>query len=305
MRKRSLPAERFVNALVFLAGTAWLVGWGTRGDAAERTFLLAPGEVVSAVDSFNGRLLTSSAALPKRVKISKGATVFDRVKCPSLSTAPGRLVSRISVLDSAERAAAMADTRKPREALSAILNLLGADSWALPAVKFSSNVPGWTAAPLTEGPPLVVFQASGARAGDSLAFARLPGHFRFVLELSQTKAGAQGEFSLVMGVTSQSLGERRRRPKMVECFFLVSLVPADMEELGRRLAEAPLPARARTRLQELFDRTNERLAAGKVAGAKESLATFAGEVGSRMNTQMDPQTIRGLMEQALRVMEAL
>jgi len=218
---------------------------------------------------------------------------------------PGRLVSRISVLDTAERAAAMAGTRKPRDGVSAILNLLGADSWTPPAVRFSSNVPGWTAAPLTVGPPLVVFQASGATAGDSTAFARLPGQFRFVLDLSQSQAGPQGEFSLVMGLTSQALGERRRRPKIVQCFFLVNLVPADLEELGRRLAEAPLPATVRARLEELVDRTNRRLAAGKLAGAREALATFAGEVGSRMNTQIDPQTTQRLMEQALRVLEAL
>ncbi len=294
-----------MKALVFVAAVAWLVGWGTSADAAERTFLLAPGEVVSAVDSFNGRLLTNSAALPKRVKISKGASIFDRVKCPSLSVEPGRLVSRISVIDSAERAAAMAGTRKPRDAVSAVLNLLGADSWTPPAVRFSSSVPGWTAAPLMVGPPLVVFQASGATAGDSTAFARLPGQFRFVLDLSQSQAGPRGEFSLVMSLTSQSLGGRRRRPEIVECFFLANLVPADMEELGRRLAEAPLPANARARLQELFDRANERLAAGKLDGARESLATFAGEAGSRMNTQIDPQTTQSLMEQALRVMEAL
>src|SRR5882724_1743446 len=99
--------------------------------AVERTFIFSPADFVSMVDTFNGEVLTRSASFRGQVRIRPEGVRFFGRSCPSLRSGANG-ISRIRILESAARAAALAG-RRPNLRLGFALQSMGIASWAPPA----------------------------------------------------------------------------------------------------------------------------------------------------------------------------
>src|SRR5215203_301379 len=119
---------------MFLVLTALLVGVfsSVSANAAERTFVLAPFDLVSAPDLFGAKALSRSAILGRVVGLKRGAIRFGKGVCPSLLTDPTRRITRVRLLGGPVGAPLVVG-RSLATGLTSALTLMNATTWFAPA----------------------------------------------------------------------------------------------------------------------------------------------------------------------------
>ncbi|MCC6847475.1 MAG: hypothetical protein IT294_03155 [Deltaproteobacteria bacterium] len=302
--------------------------------AAERTFVLAPADLVSAPDLFGAKALARSGVLGKAVGVKRGAVRFGRGLCPSLLADPTRKLTRVRVLGG-PIAAPLVVGKSLAKDLGAALAAMNAASWLPPASSatrktcrggtkdgIACHLPGeclgggacssdWIAEPPTA--TAIGFTTAGFATGDQVgALGRaeaangVPG-FRFAVDLAVDPK--TGPVDLAVAVTSELPSKRIGKPgKRTECIMVASMLPVDLQALRDLVDATPLDAVTRNRLRYLLDRAQGFLDGGRPEGpsrAARNVRTFALEVAQRSETEIAPAFAEAMITRANATAEAL
>jgi hypothetical protein len=276
--------------------------------AAERTFVLAPADLVPAVDAYNADLLAHSASLGKAVAIRRGVVNLAREACPSLTADPQRRMTRVRVLDGPARAALLAGTsRRPNLLLGDALAFLGAAVWGAPA-SGRTRQPSWISEPVIPG--VAAFATVGFPTGDdtgALTFEQgADPTASYRVDVNIGNGPAHEAVDLVVGITSELPPTRPgKMPKRIECFALVPTFAADVQGVSELVAAATLTDTTRNRLHGLLTDAADWLENGQNDRAVRKLKSFAVEVAGRSAVEIGPADAEALLNRALRVIEAI
>ncbi|MCC6764467.1 MAG: hypothetical protein IT293_07360 [Deltaproteobacteria bacterium] len=305
-RRRVLRA--FLSTLVAVA--ALLIGGGPRSaTAAERTFVLAPADLVAAPDAFGAKALARSGVLGKVVGLKRGAVRFGRGLCPSLLMDPTRRLTRVRVLGG-PAAAPLVVGKSLAKDLGAALAAMNAASWLPPAAGRTRQA-SWVSEP--PAVDVVGFTTAGFATGDQTgalgkadAENGVPG-FRFAVDLAFDPN--TGPVDLAVAVTSELPSKRVGKPgKRTECIMVVSMLPVDLQALRDLVDATPLDSVTRNRLTYILDRAQGFLDGGRPEGpsrAARNVRTFALEVAQRSETEIPPAFAEAMITRANAAAEAL
>lgn len=289
------------------------LGFGCLGilpaNAAERTFVLSPADLVAAPELFGAKALSRSATLGRAVGLRRGAVRFAKSVCPSLLADPTRRITRVRVLGG-PIGAPLVVGRSLASGLTAALTAMNASTW-LPPSSGKTRQPSWVSeAPLTDA---VGFATAGFAVGDqtgaltkSDASNRVPG-FRVTVNLAADPG--LGAAEIAVALTTELPAKRVGKPgKRTECIMVVTLVPADLQALRDLVNAAPLTSVTRNRLLFILSRAQGFLDAGKPEGparAARNVRTFALEVAQRSETEIPPSFAEPMINRANIAAEAL
>ena len=277
------------------------------GGALARTFLLAPGDVVAAIDAFNGEVIARSGGLGRAVSVRRGAVRLSGSVCPSVAADPQRAITRVRFLDSAARAAALARTRSAQPALGNLLAELGGGGWVSPATAVARQ-PHWVVVPPSPG--IMELSTVGFPAGDPLggldATAADDARAAFRADLGVSPDPTTGPAGLVLALTVETRPTRPGRAgKRSECFLVAPALPADVEALVDLLAATPLTDATRTRLGYMLAEAEHWVAVSQPVRAARSARAFALEVARRSVGEVGAADAEALIARALAMVEAL
>lgn len=296
-------------AAIALAVLALAAGLAGPAAAAQRTFLMAPADLVAAPDLFGAKALARSGVLGKAVGLKSGALRFGKGLCPSLLLDPNRRLTRIRVLAGPASAAGVVGKGLAKD-LAGALGAMNAVSW-LPPAAGKTRQAFWVAEP--PAADVVGFTTAGFAGGDRTgalgrddAANRTPG-FRFIVDLGVEPGIGSVDFALVV-TTELPAKKLGRLGKRSECIMVASMVPVDLQALRDLVAATPLGTVTRNRLTYLLDRVQRFLGSSR-AGAAERAArnvrTFALEVAQRSENEIPPAFAEAMITRANAVAEAL
>lgn len=303
-----MPGRRSYGVVPFVAALLLCSTSVSPAAAGQRTFILAPADVLTMVDDFNATVLARSASLGRAVAIRRGALSLAGKSCPSLAADPKRMVTRFRVLDGGARAALVGGGRRPNRALGDALTALGADLWLPPAAGRTRQA-SWVAEPAVEG--MTGFATRGFARGDetgALTFATGAdaAAASFVVGVTLADAPVTEPTNLVVGVTTEVPPTRPgRRPTQTECFLLAPMYTADVQALVDLVAATPLPDTVRGRLNTSLRYAAHWLARDQPQRAARNVKRFAYDVASRSGNQVSVDAAEVLLMRAVRVFEAL
>ena len=303
------PVPRLLSFKLF--AFALLIGGGLSVvpvGAAERTFVLAPADLVAAPDLFGAKALSRSATLGRAVGLKRGALRFARGVCPSLLADPTRKLTRVRLLGG-PAGAPLVVGRSLATGLTDALTLMNAATWFPPA-SGNPRQAHWIAEAMIAG--AVGFTTLGFTVGDQTgalgkgdAASRVPG-FRMNVDLA-TEPGV-GPAELAIAVTTELPATKLGKPgKRTECILVASLLPIDIQAL-RDLVNAATPllkSVTRNRLNGILDTAQTFLDRGKPDRAARNLRAFALEVAQRSATEIPPAFAESMITRANAAAEAL
>jgi hypothetical protein len=301
------PVSRFplINSLALAFSIVGLLGF-VRVEAAERTFVLAPADLVLAPDLFGAKALSRSATLGGAVGLKRGALRFAKGICPSLLADPTRRLTRVRVLGG-PAGAPLVVGRSLATGLTNALTLMNAATWFPPAGGQTRQANWVSEPPVADA---VGFTTAGFALGDqtgalgkSEAGSRVPG-FRVVVNLA-TDPGI-GPAELAVAVTTELPATRLGKPgKRTECILVVSLLPVDLQALRDLMNAAPLTSVTRHYLTAILDPAQTFLDRGKLARAARGARSFALAVAQRSATEIPPVFAEPMITRANAAAEAL
>src|SRR3982751_707813 len=128
--RRRVP--RFISFTFLVLGLSTVGGLGGFGgvpaDAAQRTLVLAPADLVAAPEIFGASALSRSATLGKAIGLKQGSMRFAKGVCPSLLPDPNRRITRVRLLAGAA-AAPVVVGKTLGKGLTAALVVMDPASW--------------------------------------------------------------------------------------------------------------------------------------------------------------------------------
>lgn len=298
---------RFISPTLLVLAAA-LVGClaGVPANAAERTFVLAPSDLVSAPDLFGAKALSRSATLGSAVGLKRGAIRFAKGVCPSLLADPTRRVTRVRLLGGPVGAPLVVG-RSLANGLTSALTLMNTATWLAPASGTTRQASWSSEAPLPEA---VGFATTGFATGDqtgalgkSDAGNRIPG-FRMIVNLASDPGVGTAE--LAIAVTTELPSKKIGKPgKRTECILVASLAPVDLQALRDLVTATPLGTVTRNRLNFILATAQTFLDRGKPDRAARNVRTFALEVAQRSETEIPPAFAEAMINRANAAAEAL
>lgn len=303
LRPVPLPLlRRFLtlSAFVFVCGVSM------PAVAAERTFVLAPADLVTAPDLFGAKALSRSALLGKAVGLRRGALRFAKSICPSLLADPTRKITRVRVLGG-PAGAPLVVGRSLAPGLTAALTAMNASTWFPPA-SAATDQTSWVVEPpvadsigfATAG--FAVGNLTGALGKDD-ATNRIPG-FRFTIDLPNDPG--TGTVEIALALTTELPATRVGKPgKRAECIMVATVVPVDVEALRDLVNATPLGNVTRNRLLFILQRVQGFLDGGHPDRAARNIRTFALEVAQRSDTEILPAYSEAMINRANAAAEAL
>ncbi len=274
--------------------------------AAERTFVLAPADLVTAPDLFGAKALSRSAVLGKAVGLRRGAVRFAKSVCPSLLADPTRSITRVRVLGG-PAGAPLVVGKKLASGLTAALTAMNASTW-LPPSSGTTRQASWVVEPPVAD--AIGFATAGFAAGNQTgalgkgdAATTIPG-FRLKLNLA-TDPGI-GTVELALAITTELPATRVGKPgKRTECIMVASAAPVDVLALRDLVNAAPLGTVTRNRLLFILDTAQTFLDRGKPDRAARNVRTFALEVAQRSEVEIAPAFAEPMINRANAAAEAL
>jgi hypothetical protein len=303
LRPVPLPlARRFLILLAFV-----FVCCGTLpADAAERTFVLAPADLVTAPDLFGAKALSRSALLGKAVGLRRGAVRFAKSVCPSLLADPTRKITRVRVLNG-PGGAPLVVGKSLAAGLTTALVTMNAAPWFPPA-SGTTFQPFWVAD--ATGPDVIGFATAGfangnqaGALGKSEVENRAPA---FRLRLNVPTDPGLGTIELAVAITVELPSTRAGKPgKRTECIMVTSVAPVDVEALRDLVDVTPLGSVTRHRLHDILNDAQTFLDRGKADRAARNIRTFALEVAQRSETEILPSFSERMIDRANAAAEAL
>lgn len=275
-------------------------------DAAERTYVLSPAELVAAPDLFGAEALARSALLGKAVGLKRGAVRFGRGVCPSLLADPARKLTRLRLLGGPTTAPLVVGKSLQKD-LAAALTAMSAESW-LPPSAGRTRQSSWVAEPPAAG--VVGFSTAGFAIGDLTgalgkadAGNRIPG-FRVSIDVP-TDPGT-GPNVIAVALTTELPPKKIGKPgKRTECILVMELVPADIAALRDLVDATPLEGVTHNRLMAILDTADTFLSRGRPDRAARNVRTFALEVAQRSETEIPPAFAEALINRANLTAEGL
>ncbi len=275
-------------------------------EAVERTFVLAPADVVSAPDLFGAKALSRSATLGRAVGLKSGAVRFAKGVCPSLMMDPTRRVTRVRLLGG-PTGAPLVVGRSLGSGLTSALNLMNAGTWNAPATG-SARQPHWVVeAPIADA---IGFETAGFAVGDQTgalgkddAATRALG---FRMDVDLTSDPGVGAAELALAITIELPPKRLGKPgKRTECIVVASLLPVDLQALHDLVNAAPLSSVTQNRLNFMLTTAEAFLHRGHPDRAARNVRTFALEVAQRSATEIPPAHAEAMINRANAAAEAL
>jgi hypothetical protein len=274
--------------------------------AAQRTFLLAPADLVAVPDLFGAKALSRSATLGRVVGLKRGAVRFAKGVCPSLLADPTRRLTRVRLLGG-PAGAPLVVGRSLASGLSNALTLMNAVTWFPPA-SGKTRQPHWVAEPpiadvvsFTTAGFAVGDQTGAVGSGDASSFT--PG---FRMEVNLATDPGVGPAELAVAVTTELPPKKTGKPgKRTECVLVASLLPVDILALRDLVALAPLTTVTRNRLSAILDTAQTFLDRGKPDRAARNIRTFALEVAQRSEIEISPAFAEPMINRANAAAEAL
>ncbi len=292
----------------FLLLTGLIVGGlgSVPANAAQRTFVLAPSDLVSAPDLFGAKALSRSATLGRAIGLKRGAIRFAKGVCPSLLADPTRRITRVRLLGGPVGAPLVVG-RSLATGLTSALTLMNTATWLAPASGTTRQSSWISEAPVSDA---VGFATTGFATGDqtgalggSNAVDASPG-FRMVVNLASDPGIDRAE--LAVAVTTELPSKKLGKPgKRTECILVASLEPVDLEALRDLVAATPLGTVTRNRLNFILDTAQTFLDRGKGPRAARNIRTFALEVAQRSETEIAPSFAEAMINRANAAAEAL
>ncbi|TMA80371.1 MAG: hypothetical protein E6J72_08550 [Deltaproteobacteria bacterium] len=279
----------------------------TPAEAADRTFVFSPADVVSMIEAFNAEILARSGSFGRDIAIRGDRVRFFGRSCPALADG-AHVISRVRILDSADHAGVLAGkSNKPNPDLATALKSMDVASWTSPAAARTS-VAGWTTD--TSDPDAAGFVLAGFANGDptgAIGIAQLTDATpKFLVQLDLAAPITGDPASLVVAITTELPPTRPgKMPKRGECFVVVSAYPADLQTLVDLLARSPMPDTLRATLSQLLDDAATSLAAGNPGSAATSVKSFAVTLARAIGTGIDDTAAERLVLRALLVNDAL
>jgi len=285
-------------------------------DAGQRTFVLAPADLVAAPDLFGAKALSRSATLGRAVGLKRGAVRFAQGVCPSLLADPTRRMTRVRLLGG-PTGAPLVVGRSLASGLTDALTLMNAATWFPPASgKTRKDVLGvthyWSQQWVSEPPTAdaVGFTTAGFASGDQTgalgsgdAAIHIPG---FRVDVNLASDPGIGPAELVVAVTTELPTKKLGKPgKRIECILVASLLPVDIQALRDLVALAPLTPVTRNRLSAILDTAQTFLDRGKPDRAARNLRTFVLEVAQRSETEIPPAFAEPIINRGNATAEAL
>jgi hypothetical protein len=303
-----LPRVPRLISPTFLVLTGLLVGGlgGVPANAAQRTFVLAPSDLVSAPDLFGAKALSRSATLGRAVGLKRGAIRFAKGVCPSLLADPTRRITRVRLLGGPVGAPLVVG-RSLAAGLTSALTLMNTATWFAPASGTTRQAQWISEAPVSDA---IGFATTGFATGDqtsalgaSDAGKTSPG-FRMVVNLASDPGIDTAE--LAIAVTTELPSKKLGKPgKRTECILVASLEPVDLEALRDLVAATPLGTVTRNRLNFILATAQTFFDRGKGARAARNIRTFALEVAQRSETEIAPSFAEAMINRANAAAEAL
>ncbi len=296
-----------VRRFLTLSALVFICGGSTPAFAAERTFVLAPADLVTAPDLFGAKALSRSALLGKAVGLRRGAVRFAKSVCPSLLADPTRKITRVRVLGG-PTGAPLVVGKSLAAGLTVALTAMNASTW-LPPATGTAFQPLWVTDPTVVG--AMGFVTGGFAFGDqtgalgkSDAENRVPG-FRLKMDLGPTDPGV-GTIELAIAITTELPSKRAGKPgKRTECIMVASVAPVDLEALRDLVEITPLGSVTRNRLHDILDDAQTFLDRGKPDRAARNIRTFALEVAQRSEVEIAPAFTEPMINRANAAAEAL
>lgn len=305
LTSRRVP--RFVSPTFLILGFLMTSSFaGVSADAAQRTFILAPADLVSAPDLFGAKALSRSATLGRAVGLRRGAVRFAKGTCPSLLVDPTRKVTRVRLLGG-PAGAPLVVGRSLASGLTNALTLMNTATWFAPAGG-ATRQSHWVAeAPVADA---VGFATAGFATGDQTgalgkdeAANRIPG-FRMTVNLT-TNPGV-GSAELALAVTTELPPKKLGKPgKRTECILVASLFPVDIAALQDLVNAAPLTSVTRNRLSFILNTATTFLERGHPDRAARNVRTFVLEVAQRSETEIPPTFAEAMITRGNAAAEAL
>jgi hypothetical protein len=305
----SVLVPRRFSPTIFALGF-FLIGLlsGAPAGAAQRTFVLAPADLVPAPDLFSAKVLSRSALLGKTIGLKRGAVRFAKGVCPSLLADPTRKLTRIRILGG-PTAAPLVVGKSLEKGLASALAMMDAKIW-LPPAAGKTRQPSWVAEPPTVD--AVIFTTAGFATGDQTgalgkadAGNAIPG-FRAVVEVPDTMDPGIGSIDFAVAVTTELPPKKLGKPgKRTECIMVASLVPVDLEAIRDLVNAAPLTDVTRHRLLFILDTAQAFLDRGHPDRAARNVRSFALEVSQRTETEIAPAFAEPMINRANATAEAL
>jgi hypothetical protein len=303
LRPVPLPlVRRFLTLSAFL----FVCGGSLPAVAAERTFVLAPAELVTAPDLFGAKALSRSAQLGKAVGLRRGAIRFAKSVCPSLLVDPNRKITRVRVLGG-PTGAPLVVGRSLATGLTAALTAMNASTWFPPATATARQI-SWVVEPPVAD--VIGFATAGFALGNQTgalgmgdAATRIPG-FRFTIDLPNDPG--TGTVEIALALTTELPATRVGKPgKRTECIMVASFAPVDVEALRDLVNATPLGNVTRNRLLFILQRVQGFLDDGHADRAARNMRTFALEVAQRSDTEIQPAFAEAMINRANAAAEAL
>jgi hypothetical protein len=298
---------RLLSPTFLILGLLMIGGFGgVPADAAERTFVVAPADLVAAPDLFGANALSRSAILGKAIGLKRGAVRFAKGVCPSLLADPTRRITRVRLLGG-PTAAPVVVGKSLEKGLTVALLTMGAKTWLPPAVGKTRQV-SWIA----EAPTItsVGFATAGFATGDQTgalgkadAGNGIPG-FRATVDI-EPSPGIAG-VDLAVAITTELPPKRLGKPgKRTECIMVASLLPADLQALRDLVINTPLTSVTRHRLEFILDTAQTFLDRGRPDRAARNVRSFVLEVAQRTETEIPPAFSEQLITRGNITAEAL
>ena len=304
---RRVP-RRFSPTFLILGVVLIANGFGGNvAAAAERTFVLAPADLVAAPDLFGAKALSRSATLGRAVGLKQGAVRFAKGVCPSLMMDPTRRVTRVRLLGG-PTGAPLVVGRSLGTGLTNALNLMGADTWGAPSTGTTRQSHWIVEGPVTDA---VGFETAGFAVGGQTgalgkddAATRALG-FRMNVDLTGADPGV-GAAELALAITIELPPKRLGKPgKRTECIVVASLLPVDLQALHDLVNAAPLSSVTQNRLNFMLDTAEAFLHRGHPDRAARNVRTFALEVAQRSDGEIPPANAEAMINRANATAEAL
>jgi hypothetical protein len=301
---------RFLSFTFLVLGFLTIGGFGGFGGvpavAAERTFVIAPSDLVAAPDLFGASALSRSATLGKAVGLKRGAVRFAKGVCPSLLADATRHITRVRLLGG-PAAAPVVVGKSLAKGLTAALVTMNAASF-LPPATGTSRQASWVAEPATIN--AVGFATAGFAFGNQTgALGKLdagngtPG-FRAVVDLPVDPGTAPVDFAIA--ITTELPPKKFGKPgKRTECIMVASLLPADLQALRDLVAATPLTDVTSNRLLFILETAQTFLDRGRPDRAARNVRTFVLEVAQRSETEIAPAFAEAMITRGNATAEAL
>jgi hypothetical protein len=287
---------------------ALLVGLVTATPAAatERTFVFSRADFAAMIDTFNGEVLARSADFGRQLRIRPDGVKFFGRSCTSLGDGT-HVISRIRVLDGADRAAQLAGKRRPNVKLGDALTSMNVAAWNPPTTT-RTLAPWWFPDTSQEG--AAGFAIAGFKNGDAMGTINasqvtdvIP---KFLVQLDLATDVTDGPALLLIGITTDVPPSRLgKMPKRAECFVVAPVYPADLQALVDLLARTPMTDTLRTTVSGILDDASASLAANDPAAAARYAKSFAVAVAHGVGTDISGDAAEKLVVLALLVNDAL